>query len=42
MLNNKFLVAAFVITWLLQLGYLARLLILSQQLKHASTRMLKK
>ena len=42
MLNNHFLVAAYIITWVLQLGYLARLFIMSQQLKSAAARALKK
>lgn len=41
-MEHHFLIAAYVITWVLQLGYLARLLIMSQQLKSAAARTLKK
>ena len=41
-MEHKFLVAAYIITWVFQLGYLARLLILSQQLKSAAARTNKK
>jgi hypothetical protein len=42
MLENKFLVAAYIITWALQIGFLLRLWILNSQLKSAAARTQKK